>query len=84
MPPSPAPELVTTDVKVPGGAVILAGVFGKPVVTGVGVPAVRVKPAGKKTDILATLIGVVLSLKVTSTSLFVEALMPSRPKRTLA
>lgn len=81
VPPSPAPELVTTDVRAPGGAVILAGVDGKPVVATVGVPAVRVKPVGKVIFILLTLVGVVFSLKVTSRSLAVLALMPSRPKR---
>ena len=61
----------------------LAGVAGKPEVVGDGVPAVKVKPDGNVTAILATLVGVVLSLNVTSILLLVAALIPNRPKATL-
>ncbi len=81
LPPRPAPALVTVAVAgSPGGAVILAGVLGK-VVPSVGVPAVSVKPLGRLTLILETLVGVVFNLKVTSRSLPLEALMPNRPGR---
>src|SRR5450631_1864774 len=81
VPPNPAPAPVTADVSAPGGAVMLAGVAGKPVVATAGVPVVSVKPAGKVTLTLLTLVGVVFSLKVTRRSLFVLALIPSRPNR---
>jgi len=75
---------VAAAVSVPGGAVILAGVFGKPLVLTVGVPVAIVKPEGKVTVILATLVGVVFSLNVTNRSLLVLALMLRRPSRALA
>ena len=81
VPPSPAPAPVTAEVSAPGGAVILAGVSGKPVVATTGVPVVNVKPVGKVTFILATVVGVVFNLKVTIRSLAVLPLILSRPRR---
>jgi CBS-domain-containing membrane protein len=74
---------VDTAVSDPGGAVMLAGVFGNPVVPTAGVPVVTVKPTGKDTLILATLVGVVFNLNVTSRSFPADALIPRRPNRTL-
>jgi hypothetical protein len=62
---------------------MLAGVLGK-VLPMVGVPVVTVKPVGKTTSILATLVGVVFNLIVTNRSLLVVADIPKRPKRTPA
>jgi hypothetical protein len=89
-PPVVPPLLVTVAVEVlavtPGGKVMLAGVRGK-TLSAVGfisgVPAVIAKPLGKVTNTLATLVGVVFSLKVTSRSLLALALVASRPRRTL-
>ena len=78
-----APELAEA-VSVPGAAVMLAGVDGKPVVLTLGVPLVTLKPLGSVTLILETDVGVVLSLKVTSMSFPALALMPNLPRRTLA
>ena len=75
---------VAVDVRVPGGAVMLAGVVGNPEVLGVGVPVVTVKPLGSVTLIFDTEVGVVFNLKVTSISLPLDALIPRRPKRTPA
>ena len=74
---------VDAAVRVPGGTVMLPGVFGKPVVDTEGVPVAIVKPAGKVILILDTEVGVVFSLKVTNMSLPVVALIPRRPRLTL-
>lgn len=73
---------VEAAVSVPGGAEILPGVLGKPVVLTDGVPVATVKPDGNVTCIFETLVGVVFSLKVTSMSLPEEALIPSLPSLT--
>jgi hypothetical protein len=84
VPPSPAPADVTAAVRVPGGAVMLAGVRGKLDTTGVGVPAVVVKPEGTVMTILATVVGAEFNLNTIKASLLLAALMPSRPRRTSA
>jgi hypothetical protein len=84
VPPALLPLLVAVAVPGrPGGAVMLAGVSGN-VVLVFGEPAVMSKPLGKVIFILETLVGVVFNLKVTNKSFPVDALVPSRPKRTPA